>query len=546
MPATYVMTALEVAIILLGVFFVPRVRLGGGGDLACAAFLGIAFLTAAFAVCPGRSAHLAVQFVCAAVVFYFVLNSNRDKIAPAMAATATLAAAAGLGWWLFGFTPRVVTPFGLHHYAAGFLLLHLPLTWKLAERRPPWYVAAALQVVAIAGTRSMAAILVLGLMFLWVQRRHPLRLSVAVALLIGVAALVPRTNQLLTRGEDPTLSTENRIRYVQTGLKMFAARPLGWGLGSVPLASSPFRPQTPDVMPRGEVLPHTHNLPLNLAVETGLLGLLAAAWFLWRARSLSLVPYLLLALADYQLDLPALLFALAAVAGLNAARLESPPVPAWIVRALLLVAAVLTPFAHSDCGWDSFLDSEYVQAADKLPNVIPAQSPAGVELLQKGEVESSIRYVKRATQLDPYFTLAWFHLGRAQERSGRRAEAVTAYTQAILTHPITIFAEGWNPVLYAEAQKRALATLESSRFSNDAVTQHRYRELHDFLAANPSLPAGTFPDQYAEIADGRVDLSVSLLVFHRLAAPRYTSAINVLLPTRGFYIPPGLGYLRQQ
>jgi O-antigen ligase len=391
-----VTTALLVATILAGVFLRPSARLGGGGDWACVAFLGVAFLTAWFAICPERSLHLAVQFVAAAVLFYLMLDSSRQDLAPAMAVVATLAAIVGLGAWWLGVTPRVTAPFGLHHYAAGFLLLHLPVTWSLVRqtRQPLWIFAVAMQAAAIIGTRSMAAVVVLGLMLLWTLRRKPLFLIAALGALVAVAVLVPRTHQLLTRGEDPSLSTENRVRYLQTGVAMFEARPLGWGLGSVPLVSAPFRPQVPDIMPQGEVLPHLHNLPLQAAVETGVLGLLAAAWFLWRGRSVNIVPYLLFAMADYQLDLPALLLAFAAVAGWSvrakatSAGKDACPTNNTVARAslpaALLVVAALAPFT-SLCGWDDFLGKEYVVAAAQLPDLIPISSAAGASLTEAGK-----------------------------------------------------------------------------------------------------------------------------------------------------------------
>ena len=522
------MIALLMAVIVAGVFFRPKARLGGGGDLACVAFLACSFLTAIFAVCPERSLHLAVQFAAAAVLFYLVLDADPESLAPAMAGVATLAALFGLGAWLFGYTPRVTAPFGLHHYAAGFLLLHLPVTWKLAKRNPLWFAAVLAQAAAILATRSMAAVVALSLATLWTLRRRPLFAVAALAAMVSVAVSVPRTRQLLRHGEDPSLSTENRLRYLHTGAAMIAARPLGWGLGSVPLVAARFTPKIPDVMPPGEVLPHLHNLPLHLATEAGLLGLLASAWFLWRARSLALAPYLLFAMADYQLDMPSLLFAFAAVAGLEATRgKDRPLIPA--VRVAMLVVAALAPVT-STCGWENF-------DAARLPDLIPISSAEGARLLDAG-------LLQRATQLDPYFTLAWYHLGRARMAKGDRAGAVTAFAESMLVQPVTVFAEGWDGGVYADAQQQALVRLNGIPVASDARTKHRYEELHAFLAANPTLPRGIFRRPYSEITDEGLERSTSLLVFHRLEPPKYTSTINIALARPDFYIPPGIGYLR--
>jgi hypothetical protein len=543
-----VTTALLSATILVGVWRRPTARLCPGDDLACAGFLGAAFLTAIFSICPERSLHLAVPFVAATVLFYLVLDSNREELAPAMALTATLAALIGLGGWLMGATPRVTAPFGLHHYAAGFLLLHLPITWTLARRessyRRLWIAALLLQAAAIAATRSIAAAGVRGLMLLWTQRRRPVALVAILAALAAVAVLVPRTHELLTRGEDPSLSTENRLRYLQTGVAMLKARPLGWGLGSVPLVSAPFRPQTPDMMPEGEVLPHVHNLPLHLTLETGIFGMIAAAWFLWRARSLNIAPYLLFAMADYQLDIPALLIAFAAVAGFSATAAKSRPLgKVWQVA--LLCAAALAPVA-SLCGWDDFLGHRYVQASAKLADLIPVSSAAGASLVEAAQYREAIPYLERAERLDRYYTLAWFHHGRALLAVGDRDHAATAFAQALLTQPVTVFAENWDRDVYAQAQRQAVADLDTMRISlsTDSRTQYRYNELHAFLAANPTPPAGEFRAPYSEITDANWTRSTSLLIFRRLEQPSFTSTVYVMLPNPDFYIPPGIGYLR--
>jgi len=540
-------TALVVATILAGVWKRPAARLCPGDDLAVAGFLAITFLTAIFSICPARSIHLAVPFVGAAMLFYLVLDSRREQLAGPMAAVATVAAIIGLSAWLTGATPRVTAPFAMHHYAAGFLLLHLPITWALVQedwRNWRWLAALALQAGAIAGTRSLAGIAALALMILWTLRRKPVLLIAALAAIAAIVGTVPRTREMLTRGEDRSLSLENRLRYVETGVAMLKARPLGWGLGSVPLVSAPYRPQTPDVMPQGEVLPHLHNLPLQLAVETGLFGLIAGGWFLFRARSPAIAPYLLFALFDYQLDIPALLFACAAVAGLSAkSTLHRPPGKVWQIA--LLCAAAMAPVA-SMCGWDDFVDARYTDAAARLPDLIPLSAAAGAWDVDQRKYGEAIPYLERAEKLDPYFTLAWFHHGRALGLLGDRDGAADAFAQAMLTHPATIFAEGWGAALYSAAQQRAIAKLDGlhAKLSPDARTEYRFKELRAFLGANPTPPPGEFRVPYSEITDADFASSTSLLVFHRPAPAKTTSTIYVMLPRPDFYIPPGIGYLR--
>ena len=112
----------------------------------------------------------------------------------------------------------------------------------------------------------------------------------------------------------------------------------------------------------------------------------------------------------------------------------------------------------------------------------------------------------------------------------------------MLVHPVTVFAEGWDVELYAEARDIALRRLEAirARLADDERTAYRFRELQAFIQANPMPPQGIYSRDYSEITGPSTDL----LVFHQLAPTRYTSTIHVLLPTPGFYIPPGIGYLK--
>lgn len=549
-PATQaLMTLLLMALLLAAAWARPRARLGAGFEPVLAAWLALAFLSSVFAPCPLRSLQQAVQLAAAAAFFYLLLGAGREFCVRAMAAVATAAAIFGLAVFLLGFTPRVAAPLGSHHYAAGFLLLHLPLTASLARSRRVWAVAAAVQALAILGTRSLAGIVVLLLLGLWALLRMPGRrwwLAGALALLAVPAALSPRTRSLLTRGEDPSLSLENRRRYLRTGAAMIAQHPLrGWGLGSVPLVAARYRPQTPDVMPQGETLPHLHNLPANLATEMGILGLALGAWMLWRLRSPALLAYAIFALADYQLDLPAVLFALAAVAAVSApkARPGQPLSGAW--RVALAMAALAAPF-QSRCGWDDFERGRYAQAAQRLPDLIPVSAAAGAALLQAGQPQSAIPHLVRAAELDSYFTLAHYHLGRARELAGDRQGAVEAYSRALLVQPVTLFAEGWDPVVYRDAVRGALRQLQSlsAGLRFDERTRHRHAELRAFLAANAeAVPAGAHRRTFYEITDADLAHNTGLLVFRRVGAAKYTSGVTVLLPKPDFYIPPGIGYL---
>ncbi len=539
------MVALVVLAFVAAALLGPRARVGGGLEGALIAWLAGLAVLSAFAVCPERSLHLAVLFASAAAFFYLALDMDGDSISSSMALVSTGAAAFGLGAWLLGYTPRVAAPLGQHHYMAGFLLLHLPLTAKLIRRHPAWGAAVVVQAAAIAGTRSLAGIVALVVLVLWTFRRKAVILAPAVLALAVLAFFVPRTRAMLTTASDPSLSLENRIRYLRTGAAMIKARPWGWGSGSVPLVAARYRQQVPDVMPQGEAFPHLHDLPVQVAAESGVVGLLLVAWIFWRVQSPALWIYALFALADYQLDLPAILFAVVAVAALDAPKRPGAAMSAWL-RVALLLAAAAAPIP-AICGWDEFERGDYVAAAQRLPDLIPVSAAAGAEVLAAGSAAGAVPHLERAVQLDMWFTPAWFHLGRARLALGDRRRAEEAFSRALLAKPITLYAEGWDAEIYRESVRKAIELLDamSARVEFDARTKHRHGELRGFLDANRnSPPVGSYRRDFAEITDADLAHNVSLLIFHRLGSPKYTSAITVLLPQPDPYIPPGVGYLR--
>ena len=55
----------------------------------------------------------------------------------------------------------------------------------------------------------------------------------------------------------------------------------------------------------------------------------------------------------------------------------------------------------------------------------------GTEYLKRGDPESAIRHLARAVELDPHYSAAWQHLGRAFEQAGRPEEAGPAWRSGI-------------------------------------------------------------------------------------------------------------------
>ncbi len=628
-------------------------RVGGWFEPALVLLLTASAAGAVGSPCAGRSWRMVVLWAAAAAVFYLVLaaaaESEKFRLGWVLPATGTAAALVGLVVYAAGGTPRVAAPLGHHNYMAGFLLLHLPLTAEAAARsramRLAWYGAATAQALAIILTGSLAGVCVLaGLAAFFGVRRlasalrrgapvcapglgghvgPPLQepeqapalrswhaavallflLAFGLVLLLAtrspvVGGLRNRAAAILGERRDPSLSLENRLRHLRTGLAMAADRPwLGWGLGATPFVAAVYREQTPRVMPPGEVLRQLHNLPVNLLAETGALGLaaalmlaLGALWARTAPTSLALWAYLLFSVTDYQLDLPAILLPLAVVSGLAAgpkvrssSKIEPGPLARWLaLGALFSLAAtgavmlVRTSVGHyhyqhgnparaalwdAQCGFYAFRlgarDDQlgqaeparraYLEAAERSPDLVPLAAQAGSALAREGQYTEAIAWLERATALDHYFTLAHFHLGRARLRLGDRAGAIESFSTSLLVQPATVLAEDWlSPPerdVYSESLERALDKLYelAARYPMSGPAR-RWNELGSFLAGRRDLlPSGPYRVAFFELLDRDLTVNHSLIVFRRAGAPLAVAPVVLFSPTPNPRAPDGLG-----
>jgi len=175
-------------------------------------------------------------------------------------------------------SPRAAQPLGNAVVEGTVLATLLPLAvgTVAATRGRLRAVAGAALLFAAGGllaTRSIAALgaaLLGGTLALGRGRRRWL----LVPALVGALLLGPRVLELAAGKDHSALA---RWSYWQGGVRGIAARPLlGWGPGATPWTLAPFvRPQ-PGINPPGEVLGDVHSLPVQLAYELGLPGLLAA------------------------------------------------------------------------------------------------------------------------------------------------------------------------------------------------------------------------------------------------------------------------------
>lgn len=637
----------------------PWPSVGGWFEPAVALLLLALAAGALGSPCPERSWRMLMLWAAAAAVFYLVVAAGAVpeslRLGWVLPATGTAAAVVGLAQHALGATPRVAAPLGHHNYMAGFLLLHLPLTAGAAAgarsraARVLWSGAVAAQALAILLTGSLAGVLVLAFLGVWWlaaaltgrtlvrpgpeqapsrQRREQApalqrRLVIAVTLLLlaalaavlvrrsgspVIATLRNRAAIILAERRDPSLSLENRLRHLRTGVAMVAERPLaGWGLGATPFVASLYREQMPGVIPPGEVLRQLHNLPANLLAETGPVGLavalllaLSAIWGRTGPAATAVWAYLLFSLSDYQLDLSAILFPLAMVAGMTVGtglraspKLEPAPLPRWLVLgaafSFLVAGTVLlgaSSLAHyfyqrgnparaarwdAQCGFyalrmgalaDGRGQAEtarraYLEAAGRSPNLAPVAAQAGSSLVRAGQYSDAIAWLERAAALDYYFTLAHFHLGRARLRLGDRAGAIEAFSTSLLVQPATVWAEDWlSPPerdVHSESLERALdrlyelaafhPALEAPDWAAPSTSPwRRFNELGSYLTGRrDTLPGGPYRVLFFELVDRDLAVNHSLVVFRRASPPLAIAPVVLLSPTPNPRPPAGLG-----
>jgi O-antigen ligase len=267
--------------------------------------------------------------VTAAVVLTLLLARTERQVrlvAWALIVAGLAEALLGCAQWAFatgslgpgGSSIRVFGTFGQPNPYGGYLNFALPLALSLAlfgrDARERWVAAAASVILLLAEglansrgaliglTAAVVIIAVLG----W--RRERLAISAVVfgvplAIIAWIGQLVPQhlqnavLNQVRVNGltlscapnsgvNDANFSTVERLAHWVAGLRMFLAHPLlGVGAGNYNNAYSQYA-----VACWPEPLGHAHNYYINVAAETGILGLVtflalvvAALYLGWRA-----------------------------------------------------------------------------------------------------------------------------------------------------------------------------------------------------------------------------------------------------------------------
>jgi O-antigen ligase len=278
-------------------------------DLPLAVFAVALIVSAAVSQFHRLAAEITLMLLLSGAVYFgafaWLLQAvpgTRARLLRAWAVGAVVAATVGLAYNAVAGRaqgraeiPRGVGPNGLGTTLMLGGILSLGLALRTAGRERWWWTAAGLVCLAgllASGSRASLAGWLAGAAYLvWRElRARPWRLAAVgaagVVLLLATAAATPQfTNRLRDTVSDVN---GNRLRIWHTSLGMIAARPLfGTGFGTFERAYEPRRAAGMSSEP------FAFNLWLNLAVETGLVGLAAALWLaieavrIWRSPGIT-------------------------------------------------------------------------------------------------------------------------------------------------------------------------------------------------------------------------------------------------------------------
>lgn len=317
----------------------------------------------------------------------------------------SLAVAAVAAWALIEagrFGGPAAAPLGHHNLLAAWLvtLLQIALVpWRDGQAgRWTAGLAGALGLAALLASSSLGAALAAAVLLAaaaWHHRRR--RFALLAALLAAFALLAPQLPRLARIADDSSLRA--RLGYLEAGARGLQERTLlGWGPGSTAWTIGDFfRPQ-PGVHPADEMLADLHCLPLQLAYELGVSGLLLIAGlglvFWRRQRGPAEDPALrragLLGLGGL------------AVVGASGLPLTVTALPVAAAVAAGGVLAASSGTTHRGSGWPGPAAALLIAAALLASDL----AHLGYDRAAASEgPEDRIRHLRRATELDPSFPL---------------------------------------------------------------------------------------------------------------------------------------------
>jgi O-antigen ligase len=417
----------------------------------------------------------------------------RDRIATVLLALAALVGAASIVEWLLGIptsglagiiAARNPFPLGHPNYTAGLAIVMLPWCGAAALRagrrqRALATVATVLAVVMLFSSGSRGGFLALlataGLAILAAPMRRRTKALILLAALAGAAlfaAANPRVRAMFAPadpGAPPNISNVQRRAMLVAGLRMGADRPLlGWGPGTTPLAFPKYRAGLDG---GAENVLQLHSVPVQLWAEFGAAGLACAAagaWLVLRDRrrdapaAIALAGYAVFSVFDAQLDVPALGFAVAALAAFVAApaRAGQPRGAALAVAGFATVMlATIVGLGRSDPTprLNALALADTNRATPQRDTALLQQSLALNPdqeiahfnlgwLLVVDDPARAARHFSTAAHLVPDKGGVYFGLGLARLNAGDRAGAARAFALEALNDPVFLLSPWWkNP-----------------------------------------------------------------------------------------------------
>ena len=462
-------------------------------DLPLALLIAWGAVTLAWATSRGDAVPVLLEWMACGAWFLAVSRSvtrtgEVRTLALALFASGAAVAVIGLAQHFFGLAvfyqafPPAAT-FVNKNIATQYVAATLPLglaVWAVGQRptRAAWAPAAAiagvvmLAFLGVARTRSSfvaiaVEIVVVGWLMVPARRRLATR-AVLAAIAIGAIALAAALAVRPRAPSSPFTSVQARQAIWSNTVAMIADAPLhGVGVGNhaVHYPAYARRIAVDEILSANRQLDHVHNDPLQLAAETGLVGISLAGWLalrglrLWRVaaphrgRSPLLLAWIACAaglLADslfsfpMQRALPPVVLAvglgsMAALAGIQ----PGPGRVAARALAALAAAATVVVAIHQ---WHAIAADRHVR------KMIAAESRSfwpGVE------EESTAALV-----LAPRNPQALFGLGTAELARGRLPEARAALRRLLAEHPHDLPALG-NLALTQMAAHEDAAALET-------------------------------------------------------------------------------------
>lgn len=354
---------------------------------------------------------------------------------------------------------------------AAYLVLSLPLMLWVAKRFQPRvsFVMVAIHLAGIAACWSRAAVLisVITLLF-WYRMNNRLSRKLFVAIVAAGCILI----SVIMRDKLSSSSMSERAIWAKTALTMFVSHPasgIGWGNYADRYLN--FRPE----LSRNTA--YAHDMPLQIAAESGLIGILAFGALLCfivirvRARlrdpfalatTVSLGAFLLYECVDFSFYIPSHQIAFFTIAGMAVALPDQPGKPtrssgsawkvflfatvscagfaAYRVAAGNIYAAQARHFLVQERlsqAQEKVLAAQHMDRSDATYHSLAGEIEMAVYRAapERSRLSAAINELNKAAALNPYRAQTWFDLYWVYRLSSDDTQARAALDKAIAADP---------------------------------------------------------------------------------------------------------------